>query len=85
MSKELVMTPKNEEKLTQIFQVLFSLDELVLTNEMNAQSIQGWDSLNHIKLMLQIESAFNISFSNDDIAQNLNVGDLKVLIDKKLS
>ncbi|MGL1934867.1 MAG: acyl carrier protein [Fibrobacterales bacterium] len=79
------MTPKNEEKLTQIFQVLFSLDELVLTNEMNAQSIQGWDSLNHIKLMLQIESAFNISFSNDDIAQNLNVGDLKVLIDKKLS
>lgn len=45
----------------------------------------GWDSFNHVKLIIGIESAFNISFSIEEIDE-MNTGEMlfKKICEKKL-
>ena len=47
-------------KLTVIFRRLFSNESLALTNELTAKDVGGWDSLSHMLLITEIESAFSI-------------------------
>ena len=78
------MNQDQEEKLTDIFRAVLGNDDLVLTNDLTADSVEGWDSMNHITLLLQIESEFNIHFSDDEIVNLVNVGMLKDTITQKL-
>ena len=42
------------EKLTSIFRDLLDDEEIILTRESTAQDIEEWDSLNQIKIILEI-------------------------------
>ena len=64
------------EQLTHVFKTVFKADNLTLTPETIAADVPQWDSLNHIQLILAVESAFNIRFRNTEIAAFQNVGDL---------
>ena len=78
------MTPENEAKLTNIFRTLFNNSSLQLTHDLSAQDVPGWDSLNHVNLIISIENEFGIRFSNTEISSLENVGQLMQLIDKKV-
>ncbi|MGL1934863.1 MAG: acyl carrier protein [Fibrobacterales bacterium] len=77
------MNAGNEQKLTEIFRIIFANDDIVLKDELSAKDFNGWDSLNHIKLMLQIETEFGIKFSGRDTVRLQNIKELKALIDEK--
>jgi acyl carrier protein len=67
-------------KLEPIFRDVFDDEEIVLTPEVNAESIDEWDSLNHIRLIVEIERCFDMRFSADEISQLENVGEMAELI-----
>lgn len=73
------------EKLTEIFKEVFDLDELTLRDDMVAADVEEWDSLNHVKLVLAIESGFGVKFSTREIAGWKNVGDMTRTLRSKLS
>jgi len=50
-------------KLTEVFRDVFADDSLVLSREMTAMDIDGWDSLAHITLMLSVQRAFHVRLS----------------------
>jgi len=50
-------------KLTEVFRDVFADDSLVLSREMTAMDIDGWDSLAHITLMLSVPRAFHVRLS----------------------
>ena len=50
---------------------------------MTAKDVVGWDSFNHINLIMGLESAFDIIFSTDEIVEMANVGDLLVILQRK--
>ena len=79
------MNENQIEKLTGIFRVLFNNPALELKDDLVADDVPGWDSFNHINLIVTIEEEFNIKFNNDEIAELQNVGDLKNCLVKKLS
>jgi acyl carrier protein len=54
----------------------FDLDDLKVTRETTAEDVEEWDSLTHIRLIVAIERAFKIKFSNAEIERLRNVGDL---------
>lgn len=66
-----------DTKLTQIFLDVFDLDALTLRDDMTAQDIEEWDSLNHVKLVVAIEHGFNVKFSTREITGWKNVGDMR--------
>lgn len=58
-------------------------DTLALTEEMTADDVADWDSTNHVRLMIAIESAFDVRFDSSEIAAPENVGALLDLIEAK--
>lgn len=69
--------------ITPTFRSVFELDDLVLSRDLDASRVPAWDSLNHISLIVELESATGVVFSTDDLASMVNVGSLvDVLIGK---
>jgi acyl carrier protein len=66
--------------LAKVFQDVFDEDSIVVTPELSAKDVDGWDSLTHIRLILTIEKAFKVKFSTSEIGKLQNVGDLVALI-----
>ena len=64
------------EKLTKVFQQVFDDDSIVLTPQTTANDIDDWDSLSHVNLILAVENQFNIRFTQKELLQQKNVGDL---------
>jgi acyl carrier protein len=56
---------------------------LVLTDELDASKVPQWDSLNHISLVVAIESEFGVELSAQELATLRNVGDMARLLAAK--
>jgi acyl carrier protein len=56
-----------------------------LTDQTVAGEVPGWDSLNHINVVLAIEKHFGVHFKGVEILSLKNVGDLQRLVDCKLA
>jgi len=72
------------ETLTGIFRDVFDSPSLVLHDAMTAADVENWDSLNHIDLIVAVEKKFNVKFTTKDVTSLKTVGDLALLIQKKL-
>ncbi len=64
------------EKLVPIFKEIFEDKNLKISMDSNSDNINGWDSLNHIYLVVAIEEKFKIKFLAEDIQSWDNVGDM---------
>jgi len=51
-------------------------DNIVLSYNTTADDITGWDSLNHIVLIVEIEKEFNFKFKLEEIQSFKNVGEI---------
>lgn len=77
------MSEKILKSITPIFQEVFDQPNLKLTNETSANNVKNWDSLNHITLIVELESLTGLSFSTDEMANLSNVGDFVELMKSK--
>ena len=71
------------QRVSDIMMDVFDIDELSITEATTARDVKQWDSLSHIRLMVAIERAFKIRFTNAEIESLKDVGDLISSIDAK--
>lgn len=57
----------NREKYNAIFKESFGIQDNVLNDQLEYQSIKAWDSVGHMSLMAAIEDTFKIEMDMDDI------------------
>ncbi|MCE1188374.1 MAG: acyl carrier protein [Ignavibacteria bacterium] len=57
----------------------FDIQDTTLANQ-----VPGWDSLNHINVILAIEKEFAVKFKSIEVLKCKNLGDLQKLVDSKL-
>ena len=70
------------EKLSNIIkQSIGSIENY--STESNLKEFSNWDSMNHMILITQIESEFDIQFTGDEIADLKTVGCILKIIDNK--
>lgn len=72
------------KEVNAIFVDVFDNEDLVINRESNASTVEEWDSLNHIHLVVAIEKHFKIKFSSQEIRNWNNVGELCDAIAEKL-
>jgi len=70
-------------KVTDLIRDLFDEYEGPVTRDLTAMKVPQWDSLGHVQLMVQVEQAFGVRFSADQIGKFRNLGDLIDSIDAK--
>lgn len=71
-------------ELTNIFRDIFEDDNLVVGRETTAADVPGWDSLQHVSLILRVESRFGIRLSSSEVADMKSVGDLIDIVERRL-
>lgn len=73
-------------KVYEIIKRTFNLQEDLLDeNCLKEGSISGWDSLGHLKLLMEIEREFSIKFSVDDVEKSRTFRDIVSLVEVKLN
>ena len=66
-----------DARLRGVFAAVFPVDGLGLTDADSPSTIEGWDSLAHLNLLLTIESEFRVQFSPDEMAALTSFGAIR--------
>jgi len=51
---------------------VFDVPNESINNDSSPDTIENWDSVNHMNLVLALEQAFSISFEPDEIIEMMN-------------
>lgn len=71
-------------KMQEIFREILDDENLVLIDGMPMYDIEGWDSLTHIQLIVEIENAFGVKFTAQEILSWKNVGEIISWLEKMI-
>ena len=74
---------KNIDKVNTVFQTVFDDGDLSVVPEMSAKDVDGWDSFNHINLIVALEEEFEFSFTTEEIDNMSCVGDLVSILQQR--
>jgi acyl carrier protein len=69
--------------LSEIFRQVLDDDTIALNPEMTADDVEGWDSMNHIFIVVEIEKRFGVKFQAAEMEELKNVGELAALVRAK--
>lgn len=74
-----------QQRTLEVFAQVFDALPPAIGPETSAFDIPGWDSLNHINLVVALEAEFGIKFTSTDIQEMETFGQIMALIRKKLA
>ena len=63
-----------ESRLRNVFAAVLGVDPEGLSKDDSPQTIADWDSVNHIHLILALESEFGVAFDPGEIGDLVTVG-----------
>lgn len=69
-----------EQRLKSVLVKLFKVDEKDINEDASMDTIEQWDSLNHLKLVLALEDEFNISFTEEESIEILSYPLIKEIL-----
>jgi len=67
-----------------IMQDLFEVPASELTRSSSPQTIEAWDSLQHLNLVLALEQAFSVEFAPEEMEKLVSVEAILHALTKKL-
>lgn len=70
------------QRLREVFNAVLGCDPSRLTDADSGQTVPGWDSVNHLQLMLSIEEAFGLQFSPEDFASLTTFGAIRERVER---
>lgn len=71
-------------KIRDILADVVDDDDLQLSESTAADDVTDWDSLNHVKLLIGLETELGFRFETNEISGLKNVGELIDLLQRKL-
>ena len=72
------------ERVRDIFREVFDKPALEIFDAMQARDVEGWDSLNHITLIMALEESFGVKFTTREVMGFQNVGEMLACLRGKL-
>jgi acyl carrier protein len=62
-----------------VFQVDFDPD----TNDISREEVHAWDSINHFRLISELEETFGVSLSDDEVSRLASLRDVKAMLARR--
>jgi acyl carrier protein len=70
------------EQVRNIASDIFGIPLEKITAESSPETIENWDSMQHLNLVLAIEEKFGVQLDPEDIEQMKNIGAVAALVEK---
>lgn len=67
----------------QIVCEVFKIPEENIKDNLSSKDIPGWDSMNHLLFIAELEKQFNASFSMDEVMNADSLGAIKTILRSK--
>jgi acyl carrier protein len=78
------LTATTFEQVRNIASDIFGIPPEKITAESSPQTVESWDSIQHLNLVLALEEKFNLQLSPEEIEDLKSIGDAAKLIESKL-
>jgi acyl carrier protein len=72
------------QELKRVILTALKLDDWNIDDDTIATQVPGWDSLNHVNVILAVENRFRVRFKPVEVLKLKNIGDLQRLLTSKL-
>ena len=72
----------NIAKLQQIFVDLFQMERDAINDETSVDTVDKWDSLAHLNLVLALEESFGITFTEEQSVEILSYPLIKAVLNE---
>lgn len=66
--------------LTEVFARALDAPAEELAEESSRKNVMGWTSLRHVRLLVEVEGAYGIRFSNAEMAAMHTLGDIRAAL-----
>ena len=76
------MSDNTEKKLKDILAKILLIDETKISDSMFRKNVKEWDSMAHLMLVSELESAFEVTIDDEDIMEIQTVADIKKTLKK---
>jgi acyl carrier protein len=76
------LTASTLEQVRNIASDIFGIPADKITAESSPETIENWDSMQHLNLVLAVEEKFGVQLGPEDIEQMKNIGAVAVLVEK---
>ena len=73
-----------DDRIQKVFREVFDNPQLSVHRETVAKDVEGWDSLNHITLIMTLEETFKVKFTTREVMGFQNVGEMMDCLRGKL-
>ena len=71
-----------EERVLEILRQVFGLEEV--GRDISQKNCDAWDSMGHLNLVVELETAFDVSMEPEEIAAMKSFDDIVSLLKKKM-
>ena len=71
------------DRFFQVLSSILNVDRRSLTPQSSRDSLEEWDSMKHMYVVLALEEEFSVEFSDDEIANLVSVSDLMQAMTRK--
>jgi acyl carrier protein len=69
--------------LAEVFAKVFEQPATGFTDLSNQDNVEGWTSLRHVALLVSVENAYGVRFSNAEMASMRSMGDVRLALQRK--
>ena len=73
-----------ENKIKNVISSVFDVNINEISDDTNPDSLDNWDSIGHMNLIVALEEEFNILFDEDEITEMLNFKLICLIISEKI-
>ena len=70
----------DERALKQLVATVLMVDPSVITDDASSDTIENWDSLRHMNLVLSLENAYGVSIPDEDAANITSYALIKLVL-----
>ena len=72
------------DQIRQLASDVFAVPAKSVGKDSSPDTIETWDSMQHLNLVLAVEEKFNLQFSQEEIEEMSSVGRISAMIESKL-
>ena len=73
-----------EQSIKRVMSDILNIPEEIITEDTASDNTEGWDSANHIQLVIALEEEFSISFDVKEFEALLSFADIYEMVQSKI-
>ena len=74
-----------EERLKKVIAAVTNIPPDEIPDNASAETLEAWDSLRHMTIILSLEEEFSIEFNDDEVTELISLNSLCDSISKKIT